>query len=253
MPNWLYLTGTTAQLQQVWRHYGVAPAEILPAGSMIGHGDYAFVIDQAGHLRQELDFDTGPGNPGHQVVVRGRTDRRRPPAAGALMSRPARSAGGRGGLGRRGADRGLRQRGPRRARPRGRGAAGRGAVPGHVPRHRRRHLGRRGDGRLRSPRDNNFWQLFVRPAGSRGWKLVTPRGTADNGGLVLAAGAGPSLITGFRPSQYLTYTPLTSTADGGQAWSSTGPLDGTLANVPDALAGIAGHRAPPRPACQRHR
>ena len=28
---------------------------------MIGHGDYAFVIDQAGHVRQELDFDPGPG------------------------------------------------------------------------------------------------------------------------------------------------------------------------------------------------
>jgi hypothetical protein len=25
------------------------------------HGDYAFVIDQAGHIRQELNFDTGPG------------------------------------------------------------------------------------------------------------------------------------------------------------------------------------------------
>ena len=61
MPNWLYLTGTPAQLQQVWQHYGVAPAEILPAGSMVGHGDYAFVIDQAGHMRQELDFDPGPG------------------------------------------------------------------------------------------------------------------------------------------------------------------------------------------------
>jgi cytochrome oxidase Cu insertion factor (SCO1/SenC/PrrC family) len=61
VPNWLYLTGTSAQLQQVWRHYGVADALILPAGSMIGHGDYAFVIDQAGHLRQELGFDTGPG------------------------------------------------------------------------------------------------------------------------------------------------------------------------------------------------
>ena len=61
VPNWRYLTGTRAQLQQVWRHYGVPPAEILPAGSMIGHGDYAFVIDQAGHMRQELGFDTGPG------------------------------------------------------------------------------------------------------------------------------------------------------------------------------------------------
>ena len=25
MPNWLYLTGTLAQLQQVWRSYGIAP------------------------------------------------------------------------------------------------------------------------------------------------------------------------------------------------------------------------------------
>jgi cytochrome oxidase Cu insertion factor (SCO1/SenC/PrrC family) len=61
VPNWLYLTGTLAQLQQVWRQYAIAPPEILPAGSMIGHGDYAFVIDQAGHMRQEMDFDTGPG------------------------------------------------------------------------------------------------------------------------------------------------------------------------------------------------
>jgi hypothetical protein len=28
---------------------------------MIGHGDYAFVIDQSGHMRQELGFDPGPG------------------------------------------------------------------------------------------------------------------------------------------------------------------------------------------------
>ncbi len=61
VPNWVYLTGTRAQLEQVWRRYGVLPAQILPAGSMVGHGDYAFVIDQAGHVRQELGFDTGPG------------------------------------------------------------------------------------------------------------------------------------------------------------------------------------------------
>jgi cytochrome oxidase Cu insertion factor (SCO1/SenC/PrrC family) len=59
--NWRYLTGSRAQLEQVWRHYGVPQAEVLPAGSMIGHGDYAFVIDQNGHLRRELGFDTGPG------------------------------------------------------------------------------------------------------------------------------------------------------------------------------------------------
>jgi cytochrome oxidase Cu insertion factor (SCO1/SenC/PrrC family) len=60
VPNWLYLTGSQAQLRQVWSRYGV-PVEILPAGSMIGHGDYAFVIDQAGHLRRLLGFSTGPG------------------------------------------------------------------------------------------------------------------------------------------------------------------------------------------------
>ena len=61
VPNWLYLTGTLPQLQQVWRRYGVLPPQVLPAGSMVGHGDYAFVLDQTGHLRQELGFNTGPG------------------------------------------------------------------------------------------------------------------------------------------------------------------------------------------------
>jgi cytochrome oxidase Cu insertion factor (SCO1/SenC/PrrC family) len=58
--NWLYLTGPRAQLQQVWSSYGL-PMQILPAGAMIGHGDYAFVIDQAGHVREELNFNPGPG------------------------------------------------------------------------------------------------------------------------------------------------------------------------------------------------
>ncbi len=60
VPNWLYLTGSAAQLRQVWQGYGV-PVQIAPAGAMIAHGDYAFVIDQAGHVRQELNFDPGPG------------------------------------------------------------------------------------------------------------------------------------------------------------------------------------------------
>ena len=89
-------------------------------------------------------------------------------------------------------------------------------------------------------RHNNFWQLFVRPAGSAGWKLVTPPGVADNGGLVTAGTGGQSLITGIRPSQDLTYTPLTITRNGGQAWSPAGPLDAALANAPDALAAAPG-------------
>ncbi len=86
---------------------------------------------------------------------------------------------------------------------------------------------------------DNFWQLFVRPAGRSTWKLATPPGTPDNGGLVLAD-SSQSVITGFRPSQYLTYTPLIVTRDAGQAWSSAGPLDGALADVPDALAAAPG-------------
>ena len=27
---------------------------------MIGHGDYAFALDRAGHLRQEFNFNPGP-------------------------------------------------------------------------------------------------------------------------------------------------------------------------------------------------
>ena len=60
VPNWLYLTGSLPQLQQVWENYGIA-AEILPAGSMIGHTEVAYVIDQAGHVREEIRTDPGPG------------------------------------------------------------------------------------------------------------------------------------------------------------------------------------------------
>jgi hypothetical protein len=87
---------------------------------------------------------------------------------------------------------------------------------------------------------NNFWQMFARPAGSTTWKLVTPPGVADNGGLVATSASAGPLITGLRPSQYLTYTPLALTSDGGQAWSPRGPLDAALAATPDALAAAPG-------------
>jgi cytochrome oxidase Cu insertion factor (SCO1/SenC/PrrC family) len=61
VPDWRYLTGTPATLARVWAKFGAGPAEVLPAGSMIGHGDYAFVIDQHGRIRRELNFDPGPG------------------------------------------------------------------------------------------------------------------------------------------------------------------------------------------------
>jgi cytochrome oxidase Cu insertion factor (SCO1/SenC/PrrC family) len=60
VPNWLFLTGSLAQLQQAWKNYAIA-AQILPGGGMIAHSDVAYVIDSAGYTRNELDFDPGPG------------------------------------------------------------------------------------------------------------------------------------------------------------------------------------------------
>jgi hypothetical protein len=82
--------------------------------------------------------------------------------------------------------------------------------------------------------ENDFWQLFVRPQGASRWSLVTPQGVADNGGLV-AAGAGPSLLVGFRPSQGLAFSPLATSTDTGKGWTP-GLLDADLADAPDALA-----------------
>ena len=60
MPNWLFLTGSLAQLRQAWQNYSVA-AEVVPSGGMIAHSDLAYVIDAGGRTRAELDFDPGPG------------------------------------------------------------------------------------------------------------------------------------------------------------------------------------------------
>jgi hypothetical protein len=81
---------------------------------------------------------------------------------------------------------------------------------------------------------NDFWQLFVRPAGATRWSLATPQGVADNGGLV-AAGGSTSLIVGFRPSQSLAFSPLATSADTGKNWTP-GLLDAGLADTPGALA-----------------
>ena len=81
-----------------------------------------------------------------------------------------------------------------------------------------------------------FWELFVRPAKSATWRLVTPPGVADNGGLVAAADTGSALTVAVRPSQSLTFTPLASTADAGTAWSTGAPINAGLAASPGALA-----------------
>jgi cytochrome oxidase Cu insertion factor (SCO1/SenC/PrrC family) len=49
VPGWLYLTGTLAQLRQVWHEYGTAAQ------------DEIYVIDSAGHVRQKYGTGAGPG------------------------------------------------------------------------------------------------------------------------------------------------------------------------------------------------
>jgi cytochrome oxidase Cu insertion factor (SCO1/SenC/PrrC family) len=61
VPNWLYLTGSPTTLTKLYASYGVA-SETLPSGAMLGHSDIAFAVDQSGSIRQELDFDPGPGS-----------------------------------------------------------------------------------------------------------------------------------------------------------------------------------------------
>ncbi len=88
---------------------------------------------------------------------------------------------------------------------------------------------------------NEFWQLFVRPAGTSRWSLATPPGVAGNGGLV-AAGGSATLVVGFRPSQNLVYSPLATSADTGKNWTP-GLLDAALADTPGAIAVAPGGHA----------
>jgi hypothetical protein len=81
-----------------------------------------------------------------------------------------------------------------------------------------------------------FWEVFVRPAKSSAWQLVTPPGVADNGGLVAAADAGSGLTVAVRPSQDLQFSPVSATTDSGANWSTDGPLSKAVAASPDALA-----------------
>jgi hypothetical protein len=82
---------------------------------------------------------------------------------------------------------------------------------------------------------DNFWQLFTRAGSAGRWQLVTPKGVADNGGLVVAGRGTSALVTGFVPSQDLTFSPLATSTDDGASWSP-GLVSGGLAGLPDALA-----------------
>ena len=56
--NWYFLTGSPAQLRQVWNEYGVQ-VQSVGAGSMAAHTDNAFVIDAEGRLRDAIGTDPG--------------------------------------------------------------------------------------------------------------------------------------------------------------------------------------------------
>ena len=81
-----------------------------------------------------------------------------------------------------------------------------------------------------------FWEVFARPSDSSDWRLVTPPGVADTGGLVASAYGSSSLTVAVRPSDKLVFSPLASTSDGGSSWSAGGPIDSAVAASPDALA-----------------
>ena len=61
MTNWTYLTGTLAQLHQVWNDYGVQ-TDVTPAGGMVAHSDIVYVIDRHGHTRVIINGDPGDGS-----------------------------------------------------------------------------------------------------------------------------------------------------------------------------------------------
>jgi hypothetical protein len=91
--------------------------------------------------------------------------------------------------------------------------------------------------------DSVFWEMFARTGDSGTWKLVTPPGIADNGGLVAASGGAQALTVAVRPSQDLTFSPLAATSDDGASWSPGGPLGGAVAASPDAFAADGSHLA----------
>ena len=58
--NWTYLTGSVAQLRNVWTRYGVSVSTI-GAGGMALHSEPVFIIDRAGHLRATWTLAAGEG------------------------------------------------------------------------------------------------------------------------------------------------------------------------------------------------
>ena len=82
---------------------------------------------------------------------------------------------------------------------------------------------------------NTFWELFSRTPAAAKWKLVTPAGVADNGGLTVSVTSAGSAIVGFEPSQLLRFSPTALSGDDGATWDA-GLVPDALVAAPDALA-----------------
>jgi cytochrome oxidase Cu insertion factor (SCO1/SenC/PrrC family) len=60
VPDWLYLTGTPAQLRHVWHEYGITARNPAAGGTAVPN-DETYVIDPSGHVRQKYSTGPGPG------------------------------------------------------------------------------------------------------------------------------------------------------------------------------------------------
>jgi hypothetical protein len=81
---------------------------------------------------------------------------------------------------------------------------------------------------------NTFWELFFRVPTAATWRLVTPPGVADNGGLTVSVTPAGSALVGFEPSQLLRYSPAAVSHNDGAGWDPA-LVPVSLAAVPDAL------------------
>jgi cytochrome oxidase Cu insertion factor (SCO1/SenC/PrrC family) len=60
VPNWLFLTGSAAELQAVWGKYGIFVSHMAPGSSSV-MTDLVFVIGANGRIREEIRDNPGPG------------------------------------------------------------------------------------------------------------------------------------------------------------------------------------------------
>jgi hypothetical protein len=86
---------------------------------------------------------------------------------------------------------------------------------------------------------NTFWELFFRAPTAATWRLVTPPGVADNGGLTVSITSAGSALVGFEPSQLLRYSPAAVSHNDGAEWDPA-LVPVSLAAVPDALTIASG-------------